>query len=186
MRVYFTRHGQTNYNVLGLCNDDPATDARLTALGASQAEQAALALKDASLELIVVSELPRTHQTAEIINRHHGAKIVVHPAINDIVTGFNNRPAVEHRRAIAHDPLHAKPPGGESILEHKQRVLPFINWLVTRDDNTVLVVSHEEPLRVCIARLRGLTDQEMLNIKVGNCEILPFDLAPGTPRGGLL
>ncbi len=178
MQVYFTRHGETNYNALGLCNDDPATDAHLTALGASQAEQAAQALKNASLELIVVSELPRTRQTAEIINRHHGAEILVHPAINDIVTGFNNRPAVEHRRAIAHDPLHAKPPGGESILEHKRRVLPFIDWLATRDHNTVLVVSHEEPLRVCIARLRGLPDREMLDIKVENCEIVPFDLSP--------
>lgn len=63
-----------------------------------------------------MSELPRTRQTAEIINQYHGAEIVVHPAINDIVTGLNNRPTAEHRRAIAHDPLHAKPPGGRIHL----------------------------------------------------------------------
>ncbi len=34
-------------------------------------------------------------------------------------------------------------------------------------------------MRVYIARLRGLPDHEMLNIKVGNCELLRFDLTPG-------
>ena len=33
MQLYLTRHGETNYNVLGLANDDPAADVHLTARG---------------------------------------------------------------------------------------------------------------------------------------------------------
>ncbi len=38
MKTYFMRHGQTNYNVLGLCNDDPARPVHLTDLGIEQVQ----------------------------------------------------------------------------------------------------------------------------------------------------
>jgi len=172
------RHGQTNYNVLGLCNDDLAEDVHLTPAGIEQSEQAAEQLKDISIDLIVTSELPRTRQTAQIVNRHHGVKILQHPAINDLHTGFNGRPSVEHQQTIVQDRLRTRPPGGESLLEHKQRVLTFIDWLKGVGQHTVLVVAHEETLRVCVAYFRGFSDEGMLSIPVGNCQIFHFELPP--------
>nr|WP_292992781.1 histidine phosphatase family protein [Nitrosomonas sp.] len=64
------RHGRTNYNDLGLCNDDPARDVYLTEAGIAQAQSAALALREVAFERILVSPLPRTRQTAEIVNRY--------------------------------------------------------------------------------------------------------------------
>lgn len=74
MKLLLMRHGQTNYNRLGLCNDDPRDAVYLTDLGRRQALAAAVALRAARLEHIFVSELPRTRQTAEIVNRRvsHG------------------------------------------------------------------------------------------------------------------
>ncbi len=180
MHVYLMRHGQTNYNVQGLCNDDPAEDVHLTAAGIEQSEQAAEQLKDISIDLIVTSELPRTRQTAQIVNRHHGVKILQHPAINDLHTGFNGRPSAEHQQTIVQDRLRTKPPGGESLLEHKQRVLTFIDWLKGVGQHTVLVVAHEETLRVCVAYFRGFSDEGMLGIPVGNCQIFHFELPPNS------
>jgi alpha-ribazole phosphatase len=72
MKLYCLRHGETNYNRLGLCNDDPARDVHLTPEGTRQAQAAALRLRAAPLErIIITSELPRTWQTADIINRDH-------------------------------------------------------------------------------------------------------------------
>ena len=41
MPLWFMRHGETNYNRLGLCNDNPQRDVHLTDTGIRQAAQAA-------------------------------------------------------------------------------------------------------------------------------------------------
>ncbi len=180
MKLIFVRHGQTNYNRLQLCNSNPARDVHLTETGIAQAETVAERLRQTRIEHIFCSELPRTRQTAEIINRHHGAPISVRRDLNDIRSGFEDRPVTDYQRAIAADPLNTTPPGGESLLEHKARVSGFLDWLETRRENTILVVAHEETLRVVIARYRGLSDAEMLPLQIGNCEVLEFSPGAGT------
>jgi probable phosphoglycerate mutase len=176
MKIYFMRHGRSRYNDLGLCNDDPAADASLTGEGVKQAQTAAERLKGAALQRIYVSELPRTRQTAAIVNRHHAAPVTVRADLNDIRSGFNNRPVVEYQAAIAHDPLHARVNGGESLLEHKRRVLKFIDDVKQQSEQTVLVVAHEETLRVFAAHVRGLSDAEMIGLSFANCEFFGAEL----------
>lgn len=170
------RHGQTNYNVAQLCNDDPAREVTLTAAGQQQAQDAAEQLRDTAIDRIFVSQLPRTRQTAEIVNRHHGVAIVSDAALNDIRSGFDGQPVARYQQAIAHDPLHASANGGESLLEHRQRVAGFIEWLRSQDDQSVLVVAHEETLRAFAACLRQLPDQALVDLAFANCEIVGFDL----------
>ncbi len=176
MKIYVMRHGQTTYNLLGLCNDDLRDDVRLTELGIRQAEEAAEALKDTELEQIFVSELWRTRQTADIVNRHHGVTITAHAGLNDIRSGFNNRPVAEYFAATGRDRLHLRVNGGESLLDYKARVLPFLDWLRGQPWQHVLVVAHEETLRVFAAYFRGLPDETLPELAFGNCEILGFEL----------
>lgn len=180
MNLYVMRHGRTNYNGLGLCNDDPNADVHLDDTGRQQARAAAEQLRDVHLDRIIVSPLPRTRQTAEIVNRHHGAPIEVHPAIADIRSGFDGRAVSEYFAAIAHDPLNARANDGESLLEHKQRVLDFIDWLRQQQDGNVLVVAHEETLRVFVAYFEGgVPDQRLRDIPIGNCEIRHYEVSAG-------
>lgn len=176
MKIHFMRHGQTNYNVLGLCNDDPAEDVHLTALGIRQAEAAAEALKHAALEQVFVSELPRTRQTADIVNRYHRAPVAVHAALNDLRSGFNNRPVAEYFAAAGNDRLRFRAEGGESLLDYKARVQVFLDWLVRQPWQRVLVVAHEETLRVAAAHARGLDDRTMEALHFANAEILTAEL----------
>jgi len=176
MIVYVMRHGQTNYNVMGLCNDDPSRDVYLTDTGVRQAQRAALELRDVHLDRIVVSQLPRTRQTAELINRFHNVRIDASVELNDIRSGFDGRPVSEYFAAIAHDRLHAAINGGESQLAHKQRVRTFIEALRSRPEAAVLVVAHEETLRVFLAYFHGLSDEQMLALTIANCETFRFDL----------
>jgi len=178
VKVYCLRHGQSRYNLLGLCNDDPARDVPLTPEGRRQAEAAGERLRSVPLERIYVSPLPRTRETAEIVNRHHGVGIEVHADLGDIVSGFDGRPVADYFAAIAHDPLNAKARGGESLLEHKDRVLRFLRRLGRQPYRTVLVVAHEETLRVFAAASRGLGDEALVGPSFANCEILSFDLEP--------
>ena len=133
------RHGRTNYNELGLCNDDPSQDVYLTETGIEQAQEAALAPRDVTFERIVASPLRRTRQTAEIVNQYHAVPIEVHPDLADIRSGFEGRPVCDYFAAISHDPLRMRVNGGESLLDHKQRVLRFIGWLKTQQDKTLLL-----------------------------------------------
>lgn len=147
MNFYCMRHGRTNYNDLGLCNDDPARDVYLTETGIAQAE------------------------TAEIVNRYHAVPIEVHDDLADIRSGFESQPVADYFAAIDHDPLRARINGGESLLDHKQRVMRFIDWLRVQQDEALLVVVHEETLRVFIAHFEGgIEDAQLRDIHVGNCE----------------
>jgi len=178
MNLYVMRHGRTNYNDLGLCNNDPDTDVHLDDTGKQQAETAAVQLRDVALDRIIVSPLPRTRQTAEIINQYHNAPIEVHPELVDIRTGFEGRAVSEYFAAIAHDPLNARVNGGESLLDHKQRVLGFIHWLQHQQGENILVVAHEETLRVFIAWFEGnIPDERLRDISIGNCEYRCYQLA---------
>lgn len=171
MNLYFMRHGRTNYNDAGLCNDDPDADVHLDDIGKQQAQAAAQQLRDVALDRIIVSPLPRTRQTAEIINQYHHAPIEVHPDIADIRSGYDGRSVAEYFAAIAHDPLNARVNGGESLLDHKQRVLGFIHWLQQQPQENILVVAHEETMRVFIACFEGnVPDERLRDITIGNCE----------------
>ena len=171
MNIYCMRHGRTNYNDLGLCNDDPSQDVRLTEIGIAQAQSAASALREVTFERILVSPLPRTRQTAEIVNRYHAAPITVHADLADIRSGFEGMPVSDYFAAISHDPLRASVNGGESLLDHKQRVLRFIDWLKVQQDKTLLVIAHEETMRVFVAYFEGgIEDSQLRDIHVGNCE----------------
>jgi probable phosphoglycerate mutase len=173
--IYCLRHGQTNYNVLGLCNDDPSRDVHLTELGRGQAQEAANALRHARLQKIFVSPLRRTRETAEIINQFHHAPIMADPLLIDIRSGFDSLPVTDYFATIARNRLHARPPNGESVFEHKQRVLAFIRWLMLQGDASVLVVAHEETMRVFIAYFADLSDEEMLDVTARNCQIFHWE-----------
>jgi alpha-ribazole phosphatase len=176
LKLYYLRHGQSTYNVLGLCNDDPADPAHLTPLGEQQAQRAAEQLRDVALDRIFVSELPRTQQTAAIVNQYHRVPVDVRAALNDIRSGFNNRPVAEYFAATAHDELHARVNGGESLLDHRARVRGFIEWLASQPDNAVLVVAHEETLRVFEAYFTKLPDAELRSLHFVNCGVIAREL----------
>lgn len=170
MNVIFMRHGRTSYNDLGLCNDDPRDPAHLSAQGREQAVAARESLASRRVQQIFVSELPRTFQTAEILNALWSVPVTPHPLLNDIRSGFNGRPVHEYQHAIAHDPLHASVNGGESLFDHKKRVLGFLEVLRDCDQHEVLVVAHEETMRVFYAVFHPVSDEEMIRLSFRNCE----------------
>lgn len=176
MQVYFMRHGQTNYNLLHLCNDVIEKNVSLTDTGKQQARTVAEKLQSVHFDKIIVSELPRTRQTADIINQTHNVDILSHPGINDIRSGFDSLPVRDYQQAIAHDRMHARINNGESLLQHKQRIIEFIHWLRSQPYNAVLVIAHEETLRVFKAWFEHLDDAIMIDLGFDNCAVLHYSL----------
>lgn len=174
MNIYIMRHGQTNYNVLGLCNDNPARGVYLTKKGINQAERAAKSLAFDPIDVIFVSQLPRTRQTARIINVYHKVRIVEREEINDIKTGFDGEPVEDYFDHVGSNRMNKVPRNGESLSRFRDRVNQFIDSLMKEQFENVLIVAHEETMRVFTARFNGLTDQEMLELSFKNCEIVLF------------
>lgn len=148
MRFIGLRHGQSQYNLRGLCNDRPTRKVALTPLGEQQAEQAGAALLGESVSAIYCSPLLRARQTAEIVNRHLHLPLTAVPALADIRSGFDGLPVADYLAAIAHDPVNARTNGGESFADYMQRVCAFLEALQQRGADQVLLVAHEETLRV--------------------------------------
>ena len=172
MKVYFVRHGQTNYNVLDLCNDDPTKDAHLTELGKQQAKIVGEKIRDIKLDIAIVSELPRTKETALIITKNHQVEFKIESRINDRKTGFNDKPVSDFLEALKPDIFNSKFNNGESFQEEKKRALSFLEELKSYNFTNVLVVSHSEILQIINGYFNNFSDQEIWDTKIDNCQVL--------------
>ena len=85
--VYFTRHGQTVWNVENkICG---VTDSPLTDLGRSQARALGRQLADDGhgITHILCSPLSRAHETAQIIAAETGLPLTVEPRLREQAFG---------------------------------------------------------------------------------------------------
>lgn len=178
MKVFFLRHGESEYNLRGLCNSDPAIQVALTHAGRRQAEAAAERMRGLPIGRIYVSRLQRAQETAAIVKAHHSAGTHVDARLDDRNTGFEGRPIKQYINAMrsAPDPFNWKHDGGESYVELVARVHAFVGDLSELDGAAALVVAHHEVIQAAMGYFRNLSLQEMWNIPVGNCEIIEFDL----------
>jgi broad specificity phosphatase PhoE len=179
MRIFFVRHGQTPYNVMDLCSDDPNNpDVNLTELGREQARKAGKFLLDAPFEKIIISEFPRTRETAELIRGERNIPIVVDNRMNERLCGFEGKPLDEFRDALdeAENKLTVRLNYGESYMDEKDRILSFLKDIKLLGDDCLLVVTHGQPFQIILGHFKGMGDLECLDVPVANCEIYSIDI----------
>jgi broad specificity phosphatase PhoE len=177
MKIVFLRHGESEYNLLGLCNADPAVPVSLTPKGRLQAEAAAQRLLNVPIRRVYVSRLKRAHETAVIVNATHCASIAVDERLDDRNTGYEGQPVARYLSVMrsADDPFSWKAPTGESYADMVGRVHDFLENVRHDDASTVLVVAHHEVLQAVTGYFRKLDLPEMWNVWVDHCEILEFE-----------
>jgi probable phosphoglycerate mutase len=173
LQLIALRHGQSQYNALGLCNDDASTLVGLTEAGEAQADAAAEVLVTESINAVFASPLPRAHQTADRVAAKLGLTVALDTRLGDIRSGFEGRPVAKYLAAIAHDPVDARV-GGESLRDYAGRVGGFLDWLAVQPLETVLIVSHEETLRVIQAHFEDLPLAEVAGRPFDNCRPYRF------------
>ncbi len=170
--LLFMRHGATALNVAGLrCGGD--VDLPLIDSGHRQAAQAAEQLAARPrIGVIVVSNLQRTRQTAEIIGRRlSGVEIVVDAGFNERRLGdWNRRPIAETQAELA---AGVTPPGGESNAEFTQRIrAAVVSALVPRLAERPLLVASKG-----VARVLGEMTGRGRSAPLDNAAIVEFDLS---------
>lgn len=162
MKIYFVRHGETNYNELGLCNSDPRVDVHVIAEGLKQAQALADKLRAIPIDHIFISELKRTRQTAEIMNTFHGLRLEVDSRLNDIHSGFEGKPFTTYMEAldVVANRWTARFNGGESIEDMKQRVAAFLNDHKAKPHHVILIVTSEWIIRAARVLIEHISNEE--------------------------
>jgi 2,3-bisphosphoglycerate-dependent phosphoglycerate mutase len=156
-RALFVRHGESVFSARALVNGDPSVACGLTELGRQQARQLGERLSSEPVALCVVTEFPRTRETADLILGDRDVRRLVVRELNDPFYGdFEGRPLADYRAwAATHGPQDAPPGGGEAKLAIASRYLRGFRILLARPESTILVVCHSLPIAFAVAASDG-------------------------------
>lgn len=148
MKFYVVRHPLTEFNAADITQG--WGDSPLTSQGIEEAEKLSGFLKDKEISIIYSSDLGRCVQTSEIINKVLNVQIIKESQLREQNFGkFNNTRIIkEEFDASDHS---AVPPGGESFLQMKERVLTYIKIKLPRDKDKVLIVTHDGCFRAILS-----------------------------------
>lgn len=158
--LWLLRHGQTDWNLEGRWQGQTPHAPGLNTAGRAQAIAAGNALKRESISCIYSSDMLRARQTAEWIANLLEVKLTLEPRLREIHLGewegmlgseIASRYAVELAEREA-DPTGSCAPGGETVAQVADRVLPAVDELTSRHppDRSVLIVSHGVALGVIL------------------------------------
>lgn len=179
MRLYYVRHGQTDWNVARKMQGG-ASEKDLNETGIKQAKEAQELLKNKEYDILISSPMNRAIKTAEIINEGRNVKIVTDERIRERKLGeLEGHPVTPEREKEIWDyNQNVDIKGGENLHQFEKRILDFINEIKEKyADKAVLVVAHGGVAKVLKAYLYGMPkDNNLSSISMENCEIIETDL----------
>jgi len=178
MKLYITRHGQTDWNYNNIIQGK--SDIALNAAGRSQAMRIAQQLADIKIDMIFSSPLIRALETAQIINRYHSLAIICDQRIEE--RGFGNFEGSDLRQFNFADfwniEKEAMFPDCEKTSVFFHRVYDFIEECKKKyDDKTILVVAHGGVSLPFYTYVHGIVnDHDMRKYMLKNCEVADYEL----------
>ncbi len=171
--IYFIRHGQTEYNKLGIVQGS-GVDSELNETGRKQAQAFFDYYQDVDFQLIIASGLQRTHQTVKPFLDHTSIPFETTPLINEINWGIHEGQKYEPWMKVNYDTLiqqwaignfDASLENGESARSLSGRLQTFLNDIVQRPEDKILVCTHGRTLRcmMCLVTKQHLREMENFN-----------------------
>ncbi|MEL6674507.1 MAG: histidine phosphatase family protein [Bacteroidota bacterium] len=164
VRIYFLRHGQTDYNLKGIVQGS-GVDSNLNDWGRAQAQAAFQAYGQVPFHAIYASNLKRTHQTLQPwVDAGH--RFQIEAGVRELNWGTHEgvipTPSqIEAFRGIleswAQNQLEVTVEGGENPLQAWDRSRPFFERaLEEHKHEQILVCSHGRQIRVMLSQLTGV------------------------------
>lgn len=149
MEIYFVRHGQTDYNILGKYYGK--TDVALNETGQKQAREIAKFLSQTSFDKIITSPLKRAYDTARIIGEKREIPIKKEELLCEQNFGiFEGKTYVELQneypeelRMWNEDFSNIAPKNGESFRQVRERVDKFVEKIRVQKEENILIVAHK-------------------------------------------
>jgi broad specificity phosphatase PhoE len=152
MRLYvIARHGESTLNLEQRVNGDPAVPVRLTDKGRDEARLLGQQTAHIPIDLCVHTQFSRTLETAQLALAGRDVPFLEMPLLGDVALGELEGKTLEEYRAWKRAHTRRDPfPGGESLDEAARRYATAFEQLLERPETTILVVTHEIPLRYAI------------------------------------
>ena len=177
MQLYvIARHGESTLNFENRVNGDPNVPVHLTDKGRDEARLLGQQIAHISFDLCVHSQFLRTRETAEIALAGRSVPVEVASELGDIDIGELEGKTLEDYRAWkrAHTRRDAFP-GGESLDDAARRYADAYEQLLQRPESTILIVTHEIPLRYAINAADGSDDLDGPTHQLANATPYLFD-----------
>lgn len=179
MKIYSTRHGQTDYNkndlILG------TTDPELNETGISQAAKLAEDIKGYGLmiDVIVSSPMKRALKTAGIVADFNNIPIVTDDRLREWdygkFEGMHRTAEGFHENKLQFAVKMGE--CGESLLKLAHRVYSALDDIIANyKGKNILIVSHGGICRVIETYFNNMTTVQFENWFMGNCQLLEYDL----------
>jgi 2,3-bisphosphoglycerate-dependent phosphoglycerate mutase len=179
MNLILIRHGQSEWNALNQFTGWKDPD--LTVKGIEEAHNAGKIINNLKInfDLVFTSALIRAQNTAEIILKeiNQSLSIIKNQALNERnygdLAGLNKDDA---RKRWGNEQVHIwrrsydiPPPGGESLKDTGERVLPFFMKEILPhvcEGKNVLVAAHGNSLRSLIKFLDNISDEDIVKLEI--------------------
>ena len=149
--IWLLRHGQTDWNLQGRWQGQASFAPGLNETGFAQARSAAEELSEIQFGAIYSSDLLRARQTAEAVAEKQGMSVLVDERLREVNLGEWEGMLSEDVKARYpnelrerdENPLHARPPQGETLAEVAERAKAAVNDILQRQaQGPLLIVSH--------------------------------------------
>ena len=178
--LVLVRHGQSEWNEKNLFTG--WKDPKLTPRGVDEAIKAGKELKEAgySFDKMFTSDLFRAQDTGRIILEQMdipSIEVVKDVSLNERnygdLAGLNKD---EARKRWGEDQVHiwrrsfdVPPPGGESLKDTAERVLPYFEENIIpelKEGLSILVAAHGNSLRALVMELEEISSEEIIKLEI--------------------
>lgn len=189
-RLLLVRHGETEFNAtrrfMGY------SDIELSPHGRRQIEALRGYMAAEKIAAAYASDLQRCVLTARLLTAGRDLEVVPCPELREtnygVCEGLTFSEIGKQYPDIARQCINFTPelsfPEGEAFLKFADRVIGFLDRVkdLGRQDS-VLVVSHNGPIKVLICHLLGISQEHWWQVRVDPASLSIVDI---TPRGGML
>ena len=186
--VVLIRHGESQWNLENRFTG--WVDVPLSPKGEQEAREAGEKLRAFRFDHAFTSVLTRAIRTLEIVLDvigQPGLPVERNQALNERMygelQGLNKTETVEKygeaQVKLWRRSYDIRPPGGESLQDTAERVLPYYRervWPRLAKGETLLVVAHGNSLRALVMHLDGLSREEVLELNIPTGAPLLYEL----------
>jgi 2,3-bisphosphoglycerate-dependent phosphoglycerate mutase len=187
-RLILLRHGESQWNLENRFTG--WVDVPLSPRGTQEAKDAGVKLKGFTFDRAFTSVLSRANETLRLVLEavgQTGIPIEKDKALNERMygdlQGLNKAETAqkygEAQVKIWRRSYDVKPPGGESLKDTAERVLPYYEAKIkpyVLKGETILIAAHGNSLRALVMQLEQLTKEQVLELNIPTGAPLLYEL----------
>ena len=192
-KLVLVRHGQSEWNAKNLFTG--WKDPNLTDLGIQEAIKAGdlLETRNLKFDLMFTSDLFRAQETGRLIleqMNHADIQVIKDQSLNERnygdLAGLNKD---EAREKWGEEQVHTwrrsfdvPPPGGESLKNTAERVLPYFELEImpkVKEGLNILVAAHGNSLRALVMELEKISSKEIVKFEIATGDPLTYEYSDG-------